>query len=510
MRKEIMISSLLLLVIFIVNFITMPGQICVGDGVAVLLNTIHLVNDGEIDMPADIANKCQEPGQYYYHNKVNDKWYPKYGIMNTFMYLPPLLVEKIFNGTATGRLLSLNLYYILLSLVIGLFLFKIAGFYTDIYTIRIAFVLTSFYATFMWNYLRAQSLDIFQLLFFLICYYYLLSYKRALGESGGAGHKVAYTYLLYAMVSVLCLCLLKLVFVLVLFPIAVFILLYPYDPSKRFAANISWKLRHKIKSYLAFLVIPAFVILAAVMFVNAYKFGSPFDTGYRQWAREQDLFSGNIINGIRGFFFDIQYGIFDNFPILLLSFLGVKRFYKKNPVETILCYSIFFLFLIVYSKFHNWRGAWGYGPRYLLFILPVISLPFIETLKIVNENIRRFWARACLLIIMFMLLFSARQQIYVNSLDFFAYYRMEETFMMIYYNKSYPILRATFAKIEDYLKTNYFGNINRDIMEYKSGGKELYCITLLRPFFSSEFIDERMEFLDRNVKFNYYWFARER
>src|SRR5256885_17124228 len=85
-----------------INFVTMPAEEYAGDAIAVRIETIGLINSGRWAVPPSITHEWGERGQYFYEN-ANGAFYPKYGILNTLIYLPPLWAQKI----ATGKL---NLY----------------------------------------------------------------------------------------------------------------------------------------------------------------------------------------------------------------------------------------------------------------------------------------------------------------------------------------------------------------------------------------------------------------
>jgi len=81
-------------------------------------------------------------------------------------------------------------------------------------------------------------------------------------------------------------------------------------------------------------------------------------------------------------------------------------------------------FIAALAKIPTWAGEWTYGPRYLLFALPVASLPFILLLDwLIDRAPRRPKVVLTLSVAVgAVLLYSAYLQFRVNQLDFFAYY----------------------------------------------------------------------------------------
>ena len=69
---------------------------------------------------------------------------------------------------------------------------------------------------------------------------------------------------------------------------------------------------------------------------NAYRFGSPFNIGYTQWVKENDLFTANILPALRGFFFSKQRSIFLNFPLMIFALPGWPAFSKQHRFDAII------------------------------------------------------------------------------------------------------------------------------------------------------------------------------
>ena len=72
----------------------------------------------------------------------------------------------------------MNIYQLLFTLAAAAYLFLIVSFYTERTWARVGFVLATFYATFVWHYLRAPTLEIYQFLPFLGFYYHMLLFLR--------------------------------------------------------------------------------------------------------------------------------------------------------------------------------------------------------------------------------------------------------------------------------------------------------------------------------------------
>ena len=76
---------------------------------------------------------------------------------------------------SSSRLLFLNLLNLILSAATALYLVLLARRYTRSNAVVAIFVLAALYSTFWWNYLRAQTFEIYHTLFLLAFYYHFVS-----------------------------------------------------------------------------------------------------------------------------------------------------------------------------------------------------------------------------------------------------------------------------------------------------------------------------------------------
>ncbi len=167
----------------------------------------------------------------------------------------------------------------------------------------------------------------------------------------------------------------------------------------------------------------AAVVIACVMgWINWTKFGSVWLTGYHAWQPDRHLPANP--EGILGFLFDRQWSIFLNDPPLLLALLAVKPFLRRFPREAVFFAGLFGVNLLLLGSIPTWKGEWCYGPRYLLFLLPVVSLPFALVLE--NACSAPSSLRKALLMALCVgtLGTSLWYQVQVNRLPFLVYYRL--------------------------------------------------------------------------------------
>ncbi len=131
-----------------------------------------------------------------------------------------------------------------------------------------------------------------------------------------------------------------------------------------------------------------------------------------------------ITKGITNYLFGHSYGLFIFSPIALLSIFGIKFLWEKNRSLTISLILVFGLFLLLMAWSISYAAAWTTPSRYILPVLPLLSIPFAVLFHRFSKNI----------IFHIPLLFSIYSGISFNIL-----------FSRIIYGHSVPQVRADIA-----------------------------------------------------------------
>jgi hypothetical protein len=126
-------------------------------------------------------------------------------------------------------------------------------------------------------------------------------------------------------------------------------------------------------------IISAAVFTAAILPTFAYNFvrtGSPFwpATASDQYLHGVNALTGSVPHGLYGLFLSPNRGLFLFSPILLLVFVAAihARELRRDQRLLLAVYGAGAAgYTLLISKMANW-GAFGWGPRYLLPILPVL------------------------------------------------------------------------------------------------------------------------------------------
>jgi hypothetical protein len=107
------------------------------------------------------------------------------------------------------------------------------------------------------------------------------------------------------------------------------------------------------------------------------RFGSPFLTGYARW----EGFSTPVWVGVTGFLFSPGKSIFVYTPIFLFLPFWAPRFARRFPAFSGLLGALIVFHLVLFGAWWVWWGAWAWGPRFIVPILPLVALFLAEGLR---------------------------------------------------------------------------------------------------------------------------------
>ncbi len=154
-----------------------------------------------------------------------------------------------------------------------------------------------------------------------------------------------------------------------------FVIRYGYLPSTSIS-NTDYK--SKIL-YIA----PILLTIFGLLYFNLTRFGSLSETGYTK----EILFQHTWI-GAFGLLFSPGRGLFIYAPFMGLFFFGIRSAWQRLPhAYFILIVTLCLFYWIFYGSWYAWGGTWGWGPRFLLPILPLLMLFVAETLQSKIKNL---------------------------------------------------------------------------------------------------------------------------
>ncbi len=418
LRLNLSLGTLLVVMVVAVNSYTMPAALYPGDPYWMMQEARSILLEGKLSI--DDSPGTQE-GQYFVRNPNNHRCYSKYGTMNGLLFTPPLFLAWKRDGQLTQIRTDLR------PLVHEpLFCFS------EQCTCDLSLCSRRNVRERSLGEALLRSWSRFTRRFSgITCGPRAASYSRYLSSPRswstlydrrdgcpdparhGASGLIAESVLSWVFLGALCFTKIS---NLVLVPVAWLAMLL--GPS---AIN---RKGHGFPSHTGMLIgsTASLAILFLIGWLDWTKFGSVWFTGYHQWKASQH--SPSSINGVLGFLFDRQWSIFINYPPVFLALFGLTRFFRRFPRETLVLGGFFAASLLLIGSIPTWKGEWCYGPRYLLFLLPVVSLPFALVIEEVCHS--SFSPRQALLIANCLLALggSLYLQVQVNRLPFLAYYRV--------------------------------------------------------------------------------------
>lgn len=128
---------------------------------------------------------------------------------------------------------------------------------------------------------------------------------------------------------------------------------------------------------------PITVVGLALMGFNFSRYGNPLNTGYLP----EESFSAVWWQGLAGQLISPGRGLLLYNPILLLTFWGVKPFFKHHRLESIGLAAIVLIHWLLYGKWFMWHGGFAWGARFMVATLPawaILMAPALE--KIINAK----------------------------------------------------------------------------------------------------------------------------
>ena len=475
------VGRALLLLVLWVGLCSCPSLIYSGDPLTIQDTAANFLDTGHLDVPEVVVINSGEPGAFFCKNPRNGLWFNKYGLANTFFTVPVIAGQKWWSGGYRHdmvRLVLLNLQNLLITLLLAWVMYELACLFTRRYVVAALWVLAAFYATFAWNYLRAQNSEIWQWLEAMVFFWALCRWLRSRKRF----------WLGLAHVAMFALLLTKTVFVVWAGVFAVAICVSARRSPRPWASlvgNLS----------------PLAVSIGALLYTNWMRFGDCFSSGYTQWRQEANFFSGSLAEGLWGNLTAPDKSIFVYYPLVLLALGGWCLFWRRWRVESCLILACFVSLLLAVSKVTNWGGHWCYGPRYLIAGLPLVSLPAVVAFDELWQRRKRWVVKVAMVLIALILGVSVWMQTEVNRLDYMTYYEVREVL------QRHNAARAVMA-----LGRPNFALFNRQMRAWYLEGARPEFITVAEHEVPLEQRDELRLALLKKIKPNSFvkWFEKRR
>jgi hypothetical protein len=117
----------------------------------------------------------------------------------------------------------------------------------------------------------------------------------------------------------------------------------------------------------------ALPFVGLLLWHNTLRFGDPFQFGYAG-----EGFTTLPWEGVAGLLFSPGKSVFLYAPPLVLSLLLWPRFRRVYPALGDFLALAWGVALVFYGSWWAWHGAWSWGPRFLVPLLPLSCLPLVK------------------------------------------------------------------------------------------------------------------------------------
>ncbi|MBP5296956.1 MAG: hypothetical protein J6Y94_06455 [Bacteriovoracaceae bacterium] len=493
-------------VIGLINTLTMPYYFYAGDAVVQKTDGFNLLRSHQIGSdPKKLTSprfdvSTTHPNQYFIYNSRTGRFVSRWGIpTSVIMALPEIFTFSYPKNSVTMQLSSIlahNIFNILLSILFASYIFYLSTIFAqaalscsssassrhpsprpqNIFLARLLgmiLTLATCYASFTWNYLRAQSYDLWQLVLFTI---FITHYAKAMAYLPGDKKDNDFPHLGIAVISLCILVLIKELYGLIFF---VILLHLGRGPSKV-----------PRKTYFWWIALGA-LLLVLIAVLNYWAYDTIFlgRSRLHHNPSSQEAFWGLQFfwPRLKDYLFSLNWSVWANFPLLIFAGCGFKAAYphfKRFLQFILLCLGLFSIFFLGYYT----RGEWCYGPRFYLFILPVLSLPAMFTFVRIC-TLPKKWAVPITIILLTGTGLNVYGQCLINEREFFTSYSMSSIWEMYQLKSKYFDERPRILVMDDLQRMFYHLEDNpllRQIQaENLSYGQKLEMLNeMLKKYFS--------------------------
>jgi hypothetical protein len=109
------------------------------------------------------------------------------------------------------------------------------------------------------------------------------------------------------------------------------------------------------------------------LWMNWLRYGSVLETGYPLKLLFGSSLSEPVV-GITGLLIGPSHGLLVFFPMTWLAMLGLREFACRDRFLTTLWLVVLGLVLVFYACYGVWWGGWTWGPRFLLPVIPLLTV----------------------------------------------------------------------------------------------------------------------------------------
>ncbi len=385
------IIFLVFLFFFLVMLASSGGHLDVWDGKGYFLLTENLVKHQSLILHPDLIAPDDGKGRFSVRNYFS--W--QHELRNNGIPLPPdvKLEPTASNGSPLLALLGVPFYiiaedihystvrftsYFLNSLILALMSTVVFAFASDFYRSRkigFALSLVAGVGSLAWPYVTSYFEQPLTALILISCLYFLfVASNRTHGISNnGQGSTMPSIFVKFSPA------LAGLFLGLQSFAHSGTIIIVPG------LAIIAIYILRKNKGIILQFLVCLFFLIALQLYINEFRFGSLTEFGYGH-AQSTDIHK--YTEGLYGLLVSPGLGLITYFPLIALLPLSVYYLWRQNKLFCIAFLYAFFSLLIFYGTLPGifWTGLGGWGPRYMITIIPVLALMSGSILRTVSSK----------------------------------------------------------------------------------------------------------------------------
>ncbi len=385
--------------------LTMPAFLYPGDSYMSRAEAEWLLRSGRWGIPVErvdetLVEYLEVPGQYAVYRPRKNDYVSKFGVAYTLLSLIPvqivLLLRDAVDFQDPGRLTAVvfALYQGVLLAIGLLYLFRFVRRIGAGPWLAAAFCFFSVFATYNWYYLRSTTHEALQWPWALAFFWHLITAVRP-DSRISRGHLSAAMFFL--LVLVMC----RPVY-LIWLPV-VWIAVFVSGVQKMHSGNaagmesqpqcvckiIKQAVRKHWPAEWLLLSGASFLLLLVLLSFQALKFGSPFASGYGVWmtadgVRHDHFGLGYLLDSLPAFWLSLgRSSVWSHYPLLIPAVPGWLLFWRRQRWNAVMILLLSVPMALVIACFSQWHGIFGDGPRYLLPVLPLLSLPAVAAAQAV-------------------------------------------------------------------------------------------------------------------------------
>jgi hypothetical protein len=142
-------------------------------------------------------------------------------------------------------------------------------------------------------------------------------------------------------------------------------------PGRR-ARAAAWR---RAVASVVFFAAPVGVVLVLIAWLNSWRFGSPFETGYNA-----PVLTNPVVSGLYGLLLSPNKGLVFYAPMTLLALPAGAWLWRRDRACALAFALAAASWALLNARFYDWGGGWSWGPRYLQPILPLLLAPIAPLL----------------------------------------------------------------------------------------------------------------------------------